>query len=138
MVRALLAALAGLLLCAAAHAEFVLVGHPDGPLDSLSREQADQLYMGRRNTLPDGTPVQLIDLPAGPARDRFYLLLTGKNPAQVRAWWSRQVFSGRALPPREAADADEVRRRVADVPAAIGYLPADEAADGLKILLRLP
>ncbi|THF63007.1 hypothetical protein E6C76_17260 [Pseudothauera nasutitermitis] len=134
----LLAACALLLWVAGVRAEFVLIGHADNPLPALSREQAEQLYLGRRDALPDGRTAMLVDLPPGNLRDRFYLLLTGKNPAQIRAWWSRQVFSGRALPPREAGSVSEARQWVAANPAAIGYLPADAATDGLKILLRLP
>jgi hypothetical protein len=39
-----------------------------------------------------------VDLPNGQVRDEFYLKLTGKNPAQIQAYWSRLVFTGRALP----------------------------------------
>ena len=102
------------------------------------RASAEQIYLGRRSTLPDGRAVILVDLPAGPARDQFYLQLTRKNPSQIRAYWSRLVFTGRAQPPREAADVDDVRRILQATPGAIAYLPLDAAQDpGLIILLTL-
>ena len=115
-----------------------IVAAREGGLTELDRETAEQLYLARRTTLPNGRTVTLVDLPAGPARDQFYLRLTRKNPSQIRAYWSRLVFTGRAQPPREAADADEVRRLLQSTPGAIAYLPLDAARDPeLVILLEL-
>ncbi|MDR2260617.1 MAG: hypothetical protein LBE06_06730 [Azoarcus sp.] len=108
-----------------------------GGIKVLSREEAAQLFLGQRTTLRDGTPVTLIDLPAGPARNHFYRELTGKNPVQVRANWSRLVFSGRVRPPREAASQSEALELLARTPNAIGYLPADAGDKRLKVLLSL-
>ena len=116
----------------------VLVSARTGGIAELDRETAAQFYLGRRTSLPDGRGARLLDLPAGPERDLFYLQLTRKNPSQIRAYWSRLVFTGRAQPPREAADADEVRRLLQSTPGAIAYLPLDAARDPeLVILLEL-
>lgn len=115
-----------------------LVSARNGPVASLTRNEAEQLFLGRRTTLSDGTPVTLIDLPAGTIRDQLYLLLTGKNPIQTRAYWSRQVFTGRAQPPREAASAEQASDWIASTPGAIGYLPANHADSRLQTLLPLP
>ncbi len=121
-----------------AYGETVLVTAHNGPVAKLSRKEAEQLYLGHRTTLDDGTPVMLADLPTGAERNHFYSSLTGKNPSQIRAHWSRQVFTGRALPPREAANLQQAQQWIAETPGMIGYLP-DTAADGsLTILLRLP
>ena len=58
-------------------------------------------------------------------------------PAQVKAVWSRLVFSGKAQPPKEHADAAAVKKAVAADPKAIGYI--DKAAlDGtVKAALTL-
>lgn len=123
---------------AAAAEEMAVVTAAKGPIVTLERDTAEQLYLGRRSVLADGQPVQLLDLPAGPERDRFYQLLTGKRPSQIRAYWSRLVFTGRALPPREVASIDDVRRILLENPGTVGYLPAAPAADpALRVLLRL-
>lgn len=117
--------------------EIVVVAGPASPIESLSAQQAAQLYLGRVQHLADGTPVTLADLPAGALRDRFYEQLTGRNPAQIRAYWSRMVFTGRALPPTEVANVDELRTRLASDPQLIGYMPAKIAGNDVRVLLRL-
>ena len=118
-------------------AQVVVVTADAGPVKALSRSEAEQLYLGRRTTLDNGLSVSLVDLPSGAARNQFYQLLTGKNPGQIRAYWSRQVFTGRALPPREAASIEEVRELLIAEPASIGYLPEGDVDKRLRVLLRL-
>ncbi len=135
---ALTVTLAGLSLPAAS-ADLVLVTAASSPIAGLSRDEAEQLYLGLRTTLNNGTPVKLIDMPAGDLRDRFYLRLTGKNPNQIRAHWSRQVFTGRALPPREIGnnkDLDSILDRSSET---IAYLTENSLdSSKLRVLLRLP
>ncbi len=114
-----------------------MTSNRSGPIE-LTREQAEKLYLGRSTTLSDGTPASLVDLPNGPVRDEFYLKLTGKNPAQIQAYWSRLVFTGRALPPKEARTLAEARQWLTDTPNLIGYLDRNELTPGMRILLRLP
>jgi hypothetical protein len=118
-------------------AQVVVVTADTGPVKALSRSEAEQLYLGRRTTLDSGLSVSLIDLPSGAVRNQFYQLLTGKNPGQIRAYWSRQVFTGRALPPREAASIEDARTLLLAEPASIGYLPESELDKRLRVLLRL-
>lgn len=121
-----------------AHAQILIVTAGDSAVEHLSRDDAEQLYLGRRAALSARTPLLLLDLPPGEVRDQFYRHIAGKNPSQIRAYWSRMVFTGRALPPKEAASADDARRLLLENPGAIGYLPADYANDpSLRILLRL-
>ena len=134
-------ALASILLMLAApavRAEIVLVTAMDSAIEALSRDEAEQLYLGRRATLSARGALILLDLPSGPVRDQFYRLLTGKNPSQIRAYWSRMVFTGRALPPTESANVSDAHRILLENPNAIAYLPATYAEDpSLRVLLRL-
>ena len=116
----------------------VLVSARAGGIPELDRDTAAQLYLGRRTSLPDGRSARLLDLPAGPERDLFYERLTAKNPSQIRAYWSRMVFTGRAHPPHEANDQEDALRRVLTDPSALAYLPAASVVgQPLNVLLRL-
>ena len=121
-----------------ARAQIAIVSSAQGAIQELSREQAEQLYLGRTRSLADGTPVMLADLPAGSVRDHFYQVLTGKNPNQIRAYWSRMVFTGRALPPQEVNNLREMREQLAANPNLIGYLPAADVDSRLRVLVELP
>lgn len=133
-----LALLLALLSPLAIRAELVLVTGVRSGAVEITRERAEKLFLGRSVTLGDGTPVSLIDLPNGVTRDEFYLKLTGKNPSQIRAYWSHLVFTGRALPPREAESVAEARQWLAETPNLIGYMERSDVSPGLRILLRLP
>ena len=135
---ALLAALLLALVPSAARADILIVTAADSAIEQLSRDEAEQLYLGRKASLSASTPLQLLDLPPGELRDQFYRLLTGKNPIQTRAYWSRMVFTGRALPPTESANVSDAHRILLENPNAIAYLPATYAEDpSLRVLLRL-
>ena len=116
----------------------VLVSARAGGIPELDRETAAQLYLGRRTSLPDGRSARLLDLPAGPERDLFYERLTAKNPSQIRAYWSRMVFTGRAQPPHEVDDQEDALRRVLADPNTLAYLPAASVTDQpLHVLMHL-
>jgi len=67
-----LIALAGLLLTCGAQAQVVIV-HPQNPLTSLSKEQVEQLFLGRSSNFPGGGSAALLDNAA--LRAQFLQLL---------------------------------------------------------------
>lgn len=138
-ILALAALAAGAILASTkAMADIVLVTSAESPIVEISREEAEQLYLGRLSALRNGTPVRLLDLPAGEIRDNFYLRLLGKNSIQARAYWSRMVFTGRARPPREVSGATELGALMARDPNLIGYIAEEALTPELRVLLRLP
>jgi hypothetical protein len=119
-----------LVFCATAQAEVVVVMAPGAA--SLTKDQVEAIFLGRN---PDLKPV---DLPVGtPTRDTFYKKATGRDEAQVKAVWSRIVFTGKGQLPKEMADAAAVKKAVAADPKLVGYI--DKAAvDGtVKVVLSL-
>lgn len=120
-----------------AQADTLIVTARAGAIGTLDRQEAERLYLGRTAVLADGTPVALADLPPGNVRDNFYQALTGKNPLQIRTYWSRIVFTGRALPPKEAASAAQLRSWLVANPNMIGYLTDADVDDSLRVLVRI-
>lgn len=122
---------------AVAGAQVVVAGARSGAA-ALTTEQASQLFLAKSQTLPGGGQAVLLDLPeAAATREAFYQKLAGKNPAQMKALWSRLAFSGNAQPPRVATGAAELKKQLAADPHAVGYLDKADLDGSVKVLLAL-
>ena len=127
--------LASMLVSPLALAEVVVIGHPGGP-DSITTNQVRDIYLNRSQQLPDGQKVRPFELPEGaPARAEFHDKVTGRNDAQLKSFWSQQVFTGRGQPPQEQGNAGAMKASVASTPGSIGYLDASEVDDSVKVIL---
>ena len=106
-----------------AAADVVVIVSSTSAITTLSRAQVTDIFLGKVSRFPNGAPAVPIDQEEGsPARDEFYLTYAGKSQAQVKAHWSKIIFTGRGQPPRVAASGEEVKKRIAGDPAAIGYI----------------
>jgi ABC-type phosphate transport system substrate-binding protein len=136
--NALLRSLAALALCtgaAGAFAQVAVVVNPKSPVAAMTADQVSGIFLGKVNTLPSGATALPADLPdTQPAHDLFYAKVTGKSNAQVKAAWSRLVFSGKATPPKELASSADVKRFVAANPDAIGYIDKSTVDASVKVV----
>ena len=116
-------------------AQVAVVVNPKSPLTALTADQVSGIFLGKSNTLPSGGTALPTDLPdSAPAHDLFYTKVTGKSGAQVKAAWSRLVFSGKATPPKELATAADVKKFVAANPDAIGYIEKSAVDSSVKVV----
>jgi ABC-type phosphate transport system substrate-binding protein len=124
-------------LCAnMASADVVAVVSAKNPVTTtLSNNQVVDIFLGKVNRFPDGSPAVPIDQAEGSsAREEFYLKFTGKSPAQLKAHWSKIIFTGRGKPPREVANSIEVKKLLAKEPNAIGYIEQSLVDSSVKVL----
>jgi ABC-type phosphate transport system substrate-binding protein len=99
---------------------------------ALSKDQIADLYLGRSGGL---TP---IDQTAGSAiYVQFYKQATGRDVAQVKAIWSRILFTGRGLPPKQLPDSAAVKQAIAANPNAVGYIEKSAVDASVKVVLPL-
>jgi ABC-type phosphate transport system substrate-binding protein len=103
--------------------EMAVIVAAGGGVDSLSREQVVNIFMGRYRRLPSGAIAQPYDLAAeDPGKAAFYSGLIGKTLSEVNAYWARLVFSGSTSPPQTVSDPATMLRVVANTPGAVGYV----------------
>ncbi|MBB2486612.1 hypothetical protein H5407_15405 [Mitsuaria sp. WAJ17] len=122
----------------AAQAQVAVVVNPKSAAASMTAEQVANIFLGKSNALPSGAAAAPVDQPEAAAiRDTFYTKVTGKNSAQVKAAWSRLVFSGKATPPKEVASSAEVKKFVAGNPDAIGYIEKSAVDGSVKVVLTV-
>lgn len=113
----------------------VVVVSAKNPTSTLSKPQIVDIFLGKANRFPDGSPAMPIDQAEGSAaRDGFYLGVTGKSAAQVKAHWSKIIFTGKGQPPREMPDGNAVKKYLAEHPGAIGYLDQSQVDASVKVL----
>lgn len=130
-------AMAGLAFAGLAQAQIAVIVNPKNA-GGLTASQVADIFLGKSNALPGGGTAAPADLPESSAvREQFYTKVTGKNAAQVKAGWSRLVFSGKATPPKELASAAEVKKFVAGNPDAIGYIEKSAVDGSVKVALSV-
>ncbi len=129
-IAALTAAAA--VLPASAFAETVVIVSAKNPATRMFSEQAAQFFLGKSTMF---TPVDQADGSA--IRNEFYKKVTDKDAAQVKAIWSKLVFTGKAQAPKEFKTSAEVKKAVADDPKAIGYIEKSAVDDTVKVILTL-
>ncbi len=126
------------ILCAAARpaaGEVVVVVAANSPITRLSDGEIADAFLGKLTRLPGGPSFVPLDQSEGSAaREAFYLKFTGKSPAQLKAFWSKVIFTGRGRPPRTLANDAEVIRALQANPGAIGYVERASVGAGARIL----
>jgi ABC-type phosphate transport system substrate-binding protein len=110
---------------AAAQTGYVVIVNAKNPVATISAAEVSNLFLRKVSRWNGGGDVQPVDLPDGSAvRERFSEDVHGKAVAAIRAFWQRQIFSGRAVPPVEKGSEAEVLDYVQANVNAIGYVGA--------------
>ena len=121
--------------CSAAVSDVVAVVSAKSNVTALSKNQIVDIFLGNTSLLPNGEKAIPIDQAEGSAaRDEFYAKFTGKSAAQMKAHWSKIIFTGRGQPPKEAAFSSDAKKRIVDNPNAIGYLESNMVDSSVRVL----
>ncbi|MFL6602624.1 MAG: hypothetical protein ACJ8R9_15005 [Steroidobacteraceae bacterium] len=99
---------------------------------TITASEISRVYLGESNTL---TPVDI----ANPSRARreFYTKVVGKTDSQVRAKWSKLVFTGKGSAPKEMPSGEDVVKAVAADPHVIGYVDRSFVNMTVKVILTV-
>lgn len=135
ILRSLVPGLALVLSASGAAADVVTIVSAQTPLAYLSTDQVASVFLGKSSTTPEGTRLVPINQPEGsPARDEFHARILGKSATQVKAYWSKMIFSGKGQPPAELPDDVAVRKFVSSHPGTIGYVDKGAVDSSVHIL----
>jgi ABC-type phosphate transport system substrate-binding protein len=116
-------------------ADVVVVVSAENPVERLSRAELADIYLGKMNSFPNGGSAVPVDQRENsPTHEQFYGRYLGRSPAQIRAHWSKLIFSGRGQPPRTVAGDKAMAEFVAGNHHAIGYLSPDRVDKRLRVV----
>ena len=110
--------------------EIVVIVNPAAA--PISREQLADLYLAKSSAF----------IPIDQAADssiyiEFYKKATGRESSQVKAIWSRILFTGRGVPPKQLPNSAAVKKAVAANPKAVGYIEKSAVDASVKVALPL-
>jgi hypothetical protein len=104
----------------------------------MTRNEVVNVFFGRYRQFFNGREAQPVDLADNhPVRGQFYRRLVGKDLADVNAYWSRQIFSGRLQALPRVATPDEAIKWIAAHPCGIGFIEQSKADARFNIVYEL-
>ena len=122
----------------ASEAALAVVVAKDSKIESISKRELVDVYMGRFDVLESGQIVQPVDYENGSVfRGLFYRTLVNKNERQINAYWSRLIFSGRAKPPLQVSSPEQSLAYLRRNQSALAYMPVERVSEEMKIVLIL-
>jgi ABC-type phosphate transport system substrate-binding protein len=116
-------------------ADVLVVVSADAPFTRLTSSDLRDIYLGRRTETANGIQVVPLDQSEGTiARGEFYTHFTGQTPAQIKAHWARQIFTGRGQPPQVLANSRAVVERLVSDTNTVGYIDPAFLNERLRVV----
>ncbi len=115
---------------------FVVVVHVSNGVQSLSLEDVSRYFQKKATRWPNGQSVIPVDLDRDSAiREQFTERVHRRPISAIKAYWHRQIYSGRGVPPLEKPSDDEVLAFIGSNANAIGYVSAQTRLnDNVKVV----
>ncbi|MFT2090016.1 phosphate ABC transporter substrate-binding protein [Paraglaciecola sp. 2405UD69-4] len=113
-------------------AEVVVIVHPSNNA-TFSQKAVQRIYLGKEKKFSDGKEALPVNqVPSSAARESFDSDTLGRSTNQVAAYWSKLVFTGKGIPPKELDNDSAVISIVAENPNAIGYVDSASVTGTVK------
>jgi len=120
-----------------AQAEIVVVVNKANQA-TLSKNDVARIFLGKMKSYSSGGSVTPVNIDRKhKLRGEFNKKALNKSSSQVKAYWSKLVFSGKGTPPKEFASDAKVKAFIAANPDAIGYIDRTSLDDSVKSVLSL-
>ncbi len=115
--------------------EIAVIANKNLSISSITIKQAKKLWLGKIKKIADSGNLVPVDVdPSSPNYAAFYKKVAKKNPAQIKLYWSKQMFSGKNFPAKRLSDDESIIEWVSANKNAIGYISADKVTDSVKVL----
>ncbi|RYE59415.1 MAG: hypothetical protein EOP48_00965 [Sphingobacteriales bacterium] len=111
-----------------------VIAAKNSPASELSREQVARIYLGIPVFI-ESTKLSGIDYPdETEMHEKFRETILRKNAVQLKQYWTRLIFSGKAKPPEDLSDEKEMVATVRKYPHVIGYVYNKSLTAQVKVI----
>lgn len=116
----------------ASAADYVVVVNKGVSVNSLSRDDAEAIFLGDKSKWDDGKSIRIAILEGTSASKSFLQKVVGKTPSQFDYYWKKQVFAGKASAPKTFDDAASLVQFVSSTAGAVGFVGDGQAGSSVK------
>ena len=112
---------------------FQIVVNKDNSVNSLSKDEIKRIYTKKMTKWDNGDKIKPVDLQkTSEVRKKFTKDILNKSISAIKAFWQRQIFSGKGVPPPEKKSDEDVIDYVINHPGAIGYVSENADISSVK------
>lgn len=123
-----------ILLSSSAYAGVAVIVHPSNNA-SLDTNSIVKIFLGKEKNYSSGGAAIPVDLKQGSStRTAFVTTILNKSDKQMKAYWSKLLFTGKGVPPKEMDTDADVINLVKSNPSLIGYIDSSAVNDSVKIV----
>lgn len=116
------------------NAEIAVIVHPSNQ-QALSDTEVKNLFTGRQKSFADGSPAIVLNLVSGnETQTTFNAKVLGRSDAQLKAYWSKVMFTGKGNPPKEV-DPAEMLKLVAENPSTVGVIDSSQVTSAVRTVI---
>lgn len=99
------------------YAQIDVVTSKENSIDKISDKKLSNIFLKKDNTL-NGKKVTPID--NNENYDEFHQKVTNKTPAQIHAYWMKEIFTGKKRPPKRV-ESKSLEKELKKDSSAISY-----------------
>ena len=103
--------------------------------EAIDKNYIKRIFLGKEQLLPSGDKVSVLEIDN---EDSLYAtfckLVVEKRPDRYKAYMAKKIFTGKAAPLKRVGSTKEMKDLVASSNDFIGYIPASEVDDSVKVL----
>jgi ABC-type phosphate transport system substrate-binding protein len=119
---------------ASAFGQVAVIANPSVPVDTITNTELLDFYSRDIRLWNNNKPVTVFDLkPKGEVKGAFYAFI-GKSTSRMKSIWMKKMLSGEGDPPAALDSEENMLKRVASTPGAIGFVQLKSVTPGVKVL----
>ncbi|MBL4743533.1 MAG: hypothetical protein JKX87_02680 [Cycloclasticus sp.] len=122
-----------LLVSSFAFAEVAVIVHPSNA-NAFDKAAIAKIFLGKKKSFPSGGSIITLTQD-GALADEFNTKLLGKSSSQLKAYWAKLIFTGKAIPPKTVAEG-EMLELVKSNPSTIGFIDGSKVTADVKVIGR--
>ncbi len=132
-MKKLILLVTSLLFCTSALSNVAVIVHPSNAV-AMDKKAISKVFLGKSKKFPGGGTALPIDISSGGVKAEFTKKVLGKSESQMKAYWSKLLFTGKGQAPKAVDDDAAVIDLISKNPSLIGYVSKDSVSDSVKVV----